>query len=146
MLVRLARTALLSALLLCATPGFAARRVPPRQTSSSKQVGKSGSKTRARNAKRKPREPAQLIPTSARIREIQTALAAQGTYKGEPSGKWDDATEESMKQFQSAHGLTPSGKLDALSLQKLGLGSETAGRGAPLPVAQSSQNGDPVQQ
>jgi peptidoglycan hydrolase-like protein with peptidoglycan-binding domain len=87
-----------------------------------------------------------LAPTPTRIREIQSALAAQGTYKGEPSGKWDDATAESMKQFQSAHGLTPSGKLDALSLQKLGLGSETAGRGAPLPVAQSLQNSGSGQQ
>jgi N-acetylmuramoyl-L-alanine amidase len=74
-----------------------------------------------------------MAPTSARISEIQSALAAQGSYKGQPNGKWDDSTAQAMKEFQSAHGLTPTGKLDALSLQKLGLGSEIAGRAAPQP-------------
>jgi hypothetical protein len=40
-----------------------------------------------------------------------------------------------MKNFQTANGLTPTGKLGALSLQKLGFGSEVAGRSAPLPQA-----------
>ncbi len=74
---------------------------------------------------------AQMAPTSQRISEIQLALANQGSYQGEPTGKWDEATIAAMKQFQASHRLNPSGKLDALSLQKLGLGSETAGRGAP---------------
>lgn len=87
--------------------------------------------------KYKPRPKVQMAPTPARISEIQSALATQGAYKGEPNGKWDDVTAQAMKNFQSAHGLTPTGKLDALSLQKLGLGSEIAGRGAPLPVPQT---------
>ena len=73
----------------------------------------------------------QTAPTADRIREIQSALAASDSYKGEPNGKWDDASVAAMKHFQQVNGLNPSGKLDALSLQKLGLGSETAGRGAP---------------
>jgi peptidoglycan hydrolase-like protein with peptidoglycan-binding domain len=88
-----------------------------------------------------------MAPTSARISEIQSALAAQGSYKGQPNGKWDDSTAQAMKEFQSAHGLTPTGKLDALSLQKLGLGSEIAGRAAPQPqtpaVPASSQQQTP---
>jgi len=92
--------------------------------------------------KRKPRQKAQTVPTPARISEIQSALAAQGSYKvppsGQPSGKWDESTIQAMKAFQSAHGLSPTGKLDALSLQKLGLGSEIAGRGAPVPQPQAS--------
>jgi hypothetical protein len=40
-----------------------------------------------------------------------------------------------MKQFQGDHGLNPSGKIDALTLQKLGLGSQVSGMGAPLPLA-----------
>jgi peptidoglycan hydrolase-like protein with peptidoglycan-binding domain len=83
----------------------------------------------------------QSAPTPARIREIQTALAAQGNYQGEPTGKWDDATIQGMKRFQTAHGLTPTGKLDALSLQKLGLGSEIAGRAAPLPTSTNEPSG-----
>ena len=90
--------------------------------------------TKSASAKRRKARPrAQMAPTPARISEIQSALAAHGAYKGEPNGRWDDATAQAMKDFQSAHGITPTGKLDALSLQKLGLGSEIAGRAAPLP-------------
>jgi hypothetical protein len=38
-----------------------------------------------------------------------------------------------MTRFQSENGLTPTGKINALTLQKLGLGSEIAGQAAPLP-------------
>jgi len=76
----------------------------------------------------------QMAPTADRIREIQTALAKSGAFEGEPTGKWDSPSVEAMKRFQQMNGLMPTGKLTALSLQKLGLGSETAGRGAPRPV------------
>ena len=39
-----------------------------------------------------------------------------------------------MKSFQQAHGITPTGKIDASSLQKLGLGSDVAGVAPPRPV------------
>ena len=77
----------------------------------------------------------QPAPTRARIIEIQQALARQGFYSGKPSGRWDAATTQAMKNFQTSKGLTPTGKLGALSLQNLGLGSEIAGKGAPNPLA-----------
>jgi hypothetical protein len=43
-----------------------------------------------------------------------------------------------MKKFQASHGLNPTGKMDALTLQKLGLGSGTAGMGVPTPPPNSS--------
>lgn len=90
--------------------------------------------TKSASAKRRTsRVRAQTAPTPARITQIQTALAAHGAYRGQPNGKWDDSTTQAMKDFQSTNGLTPTGKLDALTLQKLGLGSEIAGRAAPLP-------------
>jgi peptidoglycan hydrolase-like protein with peptidoglycan-binding domain len=88
----------------------------------------------------------QTAPTPDRIKEIQSALAKAGSYKGEPTGKWDDNTSEAMKRFQVSNGLTPTGKLGALSLQKLGLGSESAGHGAPRPVpvgASATSPGNP---
>jgi peptidoglycan hydrolase-like protein with peptidoglycan-binding domain len=88
---------------------------------------------RRRPAPRRPR--AQAAPTRERIIEIQDALAGQGFYPWKPSGKWDAVTSDAMRKFQTANGLTATGKLGALSLQKLGLGSEVAGRGAPLPQA-----------
>ena len=77
---------------------------------------------------------AQTAPTPDRIREIQSALKREGAYQGEPTGKWDDATVEAMKKYQDKNGLNPTGKIDALTLNKLGLGSETAGKGAPSPL------------
>ena len=80
----------------------------------------------------------QAAPTSDRINEIQSALAKQGFYDGEPSGKWDDSSSEAMRKFQSTNGLTPTGKVDARTLQKLGLGSGTAGLGSPTPPPNSA--------
>jgi peptidoglycan hydrolase-like protein with peptidoglycan-binding domain len=77
------------------------------------------------------REVGQKAPTPERVSEIQTALAKDGSLSASPSGKWDDSTVDAMKKFQSAHGLNPTGKLDARTLQRLGLGSQTAGLGAP---------------
>jgi peptidoglycan hydrolase-like protein with peptidoglycan-binding domain len=95
--------------------------------------------------KRKPRQKAQAAPTAARISEIQSALAAQGVYKAQPNGKWDAPTIQAMKDYQNAHGLTATGKLDALTLQKLGMGSEIAGRAAPLPLPQSQSAPSPTE-
>jgi peptidoglycan hydrolase-like protein with peptidoglycan-binding domain len=73
-----------------------------------------------------------MAPTPDRISTIQEALAKDGSFNSTPNGKWDDSTVEAMKKFQGAHGLNPSGKLDALTLEKLGLGSQTAGVAEPV--------------
>jgi len=75
----------------------------------------------------------QLAPDPARIKEIQQALAREGFYQGEPTGKWDEATVAAMKNFQQSKSLQPTGKIEALSLQKLGLGSPVAGLAPPAP-------------
>jgi peptidoglycan hydrolase-like protein with peptidoglycan-binding domain len=81
------------------------------------------------------REPTQKAPTPERISEIQSALARGGYYQGSPNGKWDSNTVSAMQKFQSENGLSSSGKIDAPSLQKLGLGSATAGVDAPKSIA-----------
>ena len=68
-----------------------------------------------------------MAPTPERISEIQSALARGGYYKTDPTGKWDADTVDALQRFQSANGLDVTGKLDALTLQKLGLGSDVAG-------------------
>jgi peptidoglycan hydrolase-like protein with peptidoglycan-binding domain len=83
---------------------------------------------------KKPRkQPGQKAPTADRVSEIQAALAKDGSFKGLPNGKWDEDTTAAMRRFQTSRGLNPSGKLDAPSLQRLGLGSEIAGVAAPTP-------------
>jgi peptidoglycan hydrolase-like protein with peptidoglycan-binding domain len=89
-------------------------------------------------SKRKPKVKGQAVPTPDRIREIQAALQKDGSYEGEPTGKWDAATMDAMRKYQDKNGISPTGKIDAASLNKLGLGSDTAGKGAPVPAASSS--------
>ena len=113
---------------------FAAQMVTAQsQSKAAKKPAVTSAKSRKAPVKSGSR--AQAAPTPDRIMEIQQALAREGFYSGDPSGKWDDATTAALRNFQSAKGLTPTGKLSALSLQKLGLGSETAGKGAPMPTA-----------
>ena len=88
-------------------------------------------KTKKGASRKSNRVKGQMAPTTERINEIQTTLAKKGFYTGDPTGKWDDDSTNALKRFQAANGLTPSGKYDALTLQKLGLGSGTAGLGAP---------------
>ena len=85
------------------------------------------------------RERGQQAPTPERITQIQLALAKGGLYTGTPNGVWDESTEEAMRKFQESHGLNPTGKLDARSLQQLGLGSATAGVARPLPSNTASK-------
>jgi peptidoglycan hydrolase-like protein with peptidoglycan-binding domain len=116
--------------------------VPASAQSTSDSAAKSSSSHSTSSAKKKTaskkhhthREPTQKAPTPARITEIQTALEHRGYYQGNPNGKWDSTTVAAMQKFQSDNALESSGKINALSLQKLGLGSSIAGVSAPKPV------------
>jgi murein L,D-transpeptidase YcbB/YkuD len=119
-------------LLVSAAPAVSRAGNPAAAQSSAKKKTASSK----RKSKRTPR--GQKAPTSDRIREIQTALNREGALDAKPTGKWDAASIEAMKKYQTGHGLNPTGKIDALTLDKLGLGSETAGKGAPIPTASST--------
>jgi peptidoglycan hydrolase-like protein with peptidoglycan-binding domain len=128
----ISRLAIAAALLAASTPAFARR---PQSTSTSSASSTTTKKKKASSKKHhSKREPTQKAPTAARISEIQSALAQNGYYQGESNGKWDSNTIAAMQKFQSGNGLEASGKLNALTLQKLGLGSSIAGVGAPKPV------------
>jgi len=107
--------------------------------SSTKPSGKNSTSaakktfSKSSSSKRTRKQPGQKAPTADRVSEIQVALAKDGSFQGSPSGKWDEATATAMRRFQASHGLNPSGKLDAPTLQRLGLGSEIAGVAAPTP-------------
>jgi len=122
---------------MCVTGAVAAAQTAK---SSKSSALKRGIKKRHGKSSRKSirRVRGQKAPTSGRISEIQAALGKDGSFNGTPNGKWDNATVEAMKKFQESHGLNPSGKLDAKTLQKLGLGSQTAGLAPPMPPVSSS--------
>jgi len=124
-----------------------AARPPSKAGSSTAKSTKSssGRSTKRTAGKRSTgRQRGQMAPTPERISEIQQALAKNGAFAGEPSGKWDDSTADAMRKFQAAHGLNPSGKLDALTLNQLGLGSSTAGVARPTPVVRTSSSALPA--
>ena len=121
---------------LLAGPSLAeAQAATPKRSSS-----KSGASLHRTKSSRKShrRERGQKVPAPDRISEIQKALAKDGSFTGTPNGKWDTATVEATKKFQESHGLNPTGKLDAKTLQQLGLGSQTAGAAPPLQPVSST--------
>src|SRR6266446_5071503 len=109
---------------------------PQKSAASSKAGGKAHGKRTSRRSGR--RERGQKVPTPDRISEIQQALAKDGSFTGKPNGKWDASTIEATRKFQETHGLNATGKLDAKTLQQLGLGSQTAGVAPPMPPMSSS--------
>jgi peptidoglycan hydrolase-like protein with peptidoglycan-binding domain len=113
------------------------------QTAAKKKAKSTSGSRKGKSGKSSRRQAGQKAPTAQRISEIQQALAKNGAYAGAPNGKWDTSTVEAMKKFQGAHGLNPSGKLDAKTLQQLGLGSQTAGVAPPTPAVRISSTNVP---
>jgi hypothetical protein len=134
-MTRTIRCLALSAILIsAAVPAFAQSTSSTPAKPSSSHLTSAAKKKSVSKKHHSRREPTQKAPTSARITEIQTALEHRGYYQGSPNGKWDSNTVYAMQKFQSDNALESSGKINALSLQKLGLGSSIAGVSAPKPV------------
>ncbi len=135
-------THLASSLLLAAGLGVfsdAAQAQGPTTGKRAASAGHRASYGKKSSKRSRRRERGQKVPTPDRISEIQQALAKDGSYAGKPNGKWDESTQDALRKFQESHGLNPSGKLDAKSLQQLGLGAPTAGVASPLPSTTSSK-------
>lgn len=134
-------------LLLAAGLGVFANQAQSAAPKASSSKAGSASHKRKSSRRSSRRERGQKTPTPDRISEIQKALAKDGSFTGTPNGKWDDSTIEATRKFQEAHGLNATGKLDAKTLQQLGLGSQTAGVAPPMPPVSSSslQNTPPPQ-
>ncbi len=126
--------------LACVASPSSALAAPSPTTSTTPVHHKTHRKTRKHHVKK---VSGQKAPTADRITEIQTALSRDGYYQGDPNGKWDSNTVAAVQKFQSAKGMDANGKLDAPTLQKLGLGSDIAGVSAPKPIVPGSLNAAP---
>jgi hypothetical protein len=124
--------------LVCAqTP--AVKKAPPSKplaskTTPAKKVAAAKGAHGKAPVKRAAVQPRQASPTPDRYKEIQSALAAKGYLKSEPSGVWDAQSVDAMKRYQVDHKQDPSGKLTAASIIGLGLGAHTAESGVPNPA------------
>jgi len=106
-----------AALLLSAAPVFSVAALPAAgQTTSSKTAAKK--KHASSKSKKKSKVKGQAAPTPDRIKEIQSALQKDGSYEGEPTGKWDAGTTDAMRKYQDKNGFPATGKIDAQSLNR----------------------------
>jgi len=55
------------------------------------------------------------------IMEAQKMLTTNKFYTGEATGKLDDATRDGLKKYQAANGLTVTGTLNQITLEKMGI-------------------------
>ncbi len=103
------------------------------------------SRSKSRNSKKR----GQQAIDSERAREIQEALIRQHYLDGEPSGKWDAATEAALRRFQGDQGWQTKTVPDSRALIKLGLGPSKDGLLNPesamttTPVTTATQKPDP---
>jgi len=76
-----------------------------------------------------------MQPSRERFAQIQKALIEAGFDPGTPDGFWGPKSVSALQQFQQDRGLEPTGRIDALSLIRLGLGpkydapADTSGAG-----------------
>lgn len=66
-------------------------------------------------------EPVTDLLSEETIRNIQTALNANGYYKGDADGKCGPKTEEAITRYQQDHGLSIARKADRGTVKSLGL-------------------------
>ncbi|MEO6787800.1 MAG: peptidoglycan-binding domain-containing protein [Chthoniobacteraceae bacterium] len=68
-------------------------------------------------------------------RDVQAALKAQGFYYGEVTGTENAETGAAIRRFQIRSGITVTGKLNAGTLDALGLGGKKSAATAPAKTA-----------
>jgi hypothetical protein len=88
-------------------------------TSSSKSsTHKKRSKPKGKSSKTR----GQKAIESERAQQIQEALIREHYMSGEPTGKWDDATQAALRRYQADQGWQSKSVPDSRALIKLGLG------------------------
>jgi hypothetical protein len=98
----------------------------PSQSASARSKSTRASTSKKKSGAKGGRSYSQRTPETARIQQIQEALAQRG-YPCNSNGVWDGATVAALKKFQedqNINNLTGRGKLDSLTLIALGLGPQ----------------------
>jgi peptidoglycan hydrolase-like protein with peptidoglycan-binding domain len=86
---------------------------------------KAAAKSKKKSTRRVVRRPlTQQQPTPERYREIQQALIDRGYLQEPATGVWEPDSMVALKKYQTDQKLEATGKLDALSLIRLGLGPQ----------------------
>jgi hypothetical protein len=140
--IRSARLGAICALALtCALPAAWAGRQDSVATSASKEPGGTSTSRRKTSRRHSSAKPASATSRSKHTRRkkskrlrgqqkidserataIQQALIREHYLSGTASGKWDQASEDAMRRYQSDHGWQAKEVPDSRALIKLGLG------------------------
>ena len=120
---------------ICALAGYRANAAEKKTTSAKAAQSKSVSapssshsaKSKSKKGKRSKKVRGQKAIDTTRTRQIQQALIEQHYMQGEPSGKWDDATQNALRKYQADHKWQSKTVPDSRALIELGLGPSTEG-------------------
>jgi Putative peptidoglycan binding domain len=96
-------------------------------SSSSHTTSHSTKSSKSKKSRKSKKARGQKAIDSTRTRQIQRALIEQHYLQGEPSGKWDDATQSALRKYQADHGWQSKTVPDSRALIKLGLGPSKEG-------------------
>jgi len=124
------------------------------QSSSTSKKKTTQHKTHKRyhHRRRASRKRGQQKIDAGRTRDIQQALIRQHYLNGEPSGKWDSATQAALRRYQGDNGWQTKVVPDSRALIKMGLGPdqehllnpETAMTSVPAKPAATGGNAKPA--
>jgi hypothetical protein len=95
-----------------------AKTASPSSSKSTTHKKRSRTKTKSKTSKKR----GQKAIESERAEQIQKALIRERYMEGEPSGKWDDATQAALRRYQADQGWQSKSVPDSRALIKLGLG------------------------
>jgi peptidoglycan hydrolase-like protein with peptidoglycan-binding domain len=68
--------------------------------------------------------------SNSQVREVQEALKAQGHDPGPIDGVMGPQTQQAIREYQRSQNLSETGRLDAQTAQKLGVGGGMSGGGS----------------
>jgi hypothetical protein len=91
-------------------------------THSSSKTSTHKKKSRGKTKGKSSKTHGQKAIESERAQQIQEALIREHYMEGEPSGKWDDATQTALRRYQADQGWQSKSVPDSRALIKLGLG------------------------
>jgi len=120
--------------LLAGTPLWA--RTPVKHSTKKASVKKSKSKRHVKKSSWRNR--GQKTITDDRTREIQSALAREGYFDGEPTGAMDAQTKAALQKYQADNGWQSKIIPDSRALIKLGLGPDQSNVINPATAALAS--------
>lgn len=126
-----------------ARPPAVAKSAPKTAAARTTAAKKAAPKKATAKKKTVARKRTQTEPTPERYMEIQEALIGRGLLPGPATGKWDADSVAALREFQASQKLEPTGKINALSLIRLGLGPKRDAQGQPAGVPPSPPRQEP---